>query len=82
MYNRCVPCVPFEIHAGTESNNELCTHIPGPACDAASGNQEAGPGEGYVHSHRGVHSIGDLAAATYTWLNPAAEVFIATPVQL
>lgn len=71
-----------DTHAGTELNNELCTAIPGPACDGTSGNEEAEPGEGYVHTHRGVHGIGDLPATTYAWLNPAAEVFIATPVQL
>ena len=69
--------------AGTEDNNELCTHIPGPACDATSGNAEAGPGEGYVHTHRGVHGVSaDLPAASYAWLNPAAEVYIARPVAL
>lgn len=66
--------------AGTEDNNELCTHVPGPACDATSGNAEAGPGEGYVHIHRGVHGVsGELPSSTYTWINPAAEVFIANP---
>ena len=35
-----------------------------------------------MHCHRGVHGIGDLSAATYTCLNPAAGVFIAMPVEL
>ncbi|CAN0593867.1 unnamed protein product, partial [Laminaria digitata] len=39
---------PPAYDAGTEENNELCSHIPGPACDATSGNAEAGPGEGRV----------------------------------
>ena len=63
--------------AGTESNNELCTHIPGPACEMDSGNLQAGPGEGFIHIQRGVHGIADLAASEYDWRNPVAEVFIA-----
>ncbi|CAN0357919.1 unnamed protein product, partial [Laminaria digitata] len=69
--------------AGTEKNNELCTHIPGPACADTDGNLEAGPGEGYIHAHRGVHGVsGELPSAKYTWLNPVAEVYIAKPVEL
>ncbi|CBJ48908.1 conserved unknown protein [Ectocarpus siliculosus] len=62
----------------TESNNELCTHIPGPACPADSGNMEDGPGEEFIHVHRGFHGVGpDLGEANYDWRNPVAEVFIA-----
>lgn len=57
-------------------NNELCSHIPGPACTTESGNQEATPGEGYIHVHRGVHGIGDITADVYDWRNPVAEIFI------
>ena len=80
----CSTPVYILIPAGTEDNNELCTHIPGPACASTTGNIEAGPGEGYVHIHRGVHGddTDDLPAATYTWLNPAAEVFIGRPTLL
>ncbi|CAM9362638.1 unnamed protein product, partial [Laminaria digitata] len=66
--------------AGTEENNELCSHIPGPACDATSGNKEAGPGEGRVHIHRGFHGVGrELAAEDYDWRSPVAEVFFSEP---
>lgn len=64
--------------AGTEENNELCTHIPGPACDVDSGNLRASPGEGPIHIHRGVHGIGDIAASNYDWRNPVAEVFVSS----
>ena len=64
-------------HAGTEENNELCSHIPGPACDATSGNAQAGPGEGFVQVHRGFHGVGgELSAEDYDWRNPVAEVYI------
>ncbi|CAN0526781.1 unnamed protein product, partial [Scytosiphon promiscuus] len=57
-------------------------HVPGPACAATPGNEEAGPGEGYVHTHRGIHSVGDIDEATFSWLNPVAEVYISKPVQV
>ncbi|CAN0510450.1 unnamed protein product, partial [Scytosiphon promiscuus] len=65
---------------GTEENNELCSHIPGPACDATSGNLPTESGEGFVQVHRGFHGIGgELAADAYDWRNPVAEVFISKP---
>ncbi|CAM9611996.1 unnamed protein product [Ectocarpus sp. 8 AP-2014] len=70
---------PPAFDAGTESNNELCTHIPGPACAADSGNLEDGPGEGYIHVSRGFHGVGgELIEANYDWRNPVAEVVVAT----
>lgn len=68
---------------GTEDNNELCSHIPGPACNSTSGNEEAGPGEGFVHVHPGFHGVGDeLSAAGYDWRNPVAEVSIGKPTRV
>ena len=67
---------PPALPLGTEANNELCTHVGGPACDADSGNLEDVPGEGYVHIHRGVQGDGDLTASVYDWRNPVAEVFV------
>ncbi|CAN0195134.1 unnamed protein product [Scytosiphon promiscuus] len=69
---------PVAFDAGTEDNNELCSHIPGPACAEDSGNMQAGPGEGFIHVHRGFHGVADeLSEANYDWRNPVAEVFIA-----
>eukprot|EP00121_Abeoforma_whisleri_P006367 Awhi_evm1s5789 len=46
------------LDAGTEANNELCTHIPGPACTPESGNQRDMDGaEGFIHVHRGIHGV-------------------------
>jgi len=80
------------LDSGTERNNELCTHIPGPACNPG-GNMRAEEGaEGVVHVHRGFIGInegnedltdeelgangGPLTAFGYTWLNPIARVVI------
>lgn len=64
---------------GTEVNNELCTHVPGPACDETSGNQMGGPVEGFIHVHRGIRGVGDLSADDYAWINPVAAIFISEP---
>lgn len=61
--------------AGTETNDESCSTVPGPAC----GGEALSPddhGEGFVHVHNGVHGIGGLSAAQYDWRNPTAHVVI------
>ena len=62
--------------AGTENNDELCDHIPGPpfACNGEGFN--AASGEGYVYIHPGIHGGGDLSAASYDWNNPVAKITI------
>jgi len=60
--------------AGTETNDELCANIPGPACGGAG--TDASDGEGFVHVHRGIHGIGELDPAEYDWRNPVAHVSI------
>lgn len=61
--------------AGSETNDELCANIPGPACggDALSPNDM---GEGYVHIHAGIQGNGDLNTASYDWRNPTAKIVI------
>lgn len=61
--------------AGTEPNDEVCANIPGPTCGGAGPSPEI-DGEGYVHIHRGIHGIGDLAADVYDWRNPVARISI------
>ncbi|GBG34505.1 Hypothetical Protein FCC1311_107292 [Hondaea fermentalgiana] len=71
--------------AGTEMNNELCTHVPGPACAAGTGNARTEMGEGFVHVHRGFQGInvgrtdltedelganGEPLGSMYDWRNP------------
>ena len=71
--------------AGTEKNDEWCAYIPGPQCYEINGGfmgMGSSPGvgnpgdEGYVHIHRGIHGIGDLAADVYDWRNPVAKITI------
>jgi hypothetical protein len=64
--------------AGTEANDELCAHIPGPptVCTGEGINSSREGAQGYVHIHRGIHGIGDLTTADREWRNPVAEVTI------
>jgi len=63
--------------AGSELNDELCTNIPGPLCNGVGPSPGDNEGdEGYVHIHRGMHGIGDLAADVYDWRNPVARITV------
>lgn len=66
--------------AGSERNDELCAHIPGPSfveCGGpGGGGAPMGGEEGYVHVHAGIHGIGDLNAAERDWRNPVARIVI------
>ncbi len=64
--------------AGTEANDELCSHIPGPpsVCQGEGFNASRDGAEGYVHIHAGIHGIGDLKAADRDWRNPVARIEI------
>ena len=62
--------------AGSEGNNELCSHIPGPPCGGDSGNEKAAGAEGFIHIHPGLHGGGDLNAADLGWLNPAVQITV------
>ena len=63
--------------AGTEANNELCSHIPGPPCAGDSGNAKAADGaEGFISIHPGIRGVGDLDAALLDWRNPAVQVTV------
>lgn len=54
--------------------------MPGPACPSNSTNIRADTNsEGFIHVQRGVHGVGDLAAADYDWRNPVAEVVVFAP---
>lgn len=60
--------------AGTEGNDELCTHIPGPACGAVNKTNDAAKGEGVILVHRGLFGTGNLTQSVYDWRNPMLQV--------
>ena len=62
--------------AGSEINNELCSHMPGPPCAPDSGNASTDNGEGFISIHNGVHGIGDIDASSLDWRGPVALVSI------
>lgn len=59
--------------AGSETNSELCSTIPGPPCSSPFVRNTANA-EGYVHIHAGVHGIGDLDPSRKDWRNPVAKI--------
>lgn len=61
--------------AGTETNDEDCSRIPGPVC-GGSGPSPADDGEGFIHTSVGISGHGDLDPGAYDWRNPAAHVEI------
>ncbi len=62
--------------AGTETNTESCSDIPGPLCGGTALSPED-TGEGFVHIHRGIRGLGsDIDQAMYDWKNPVAIVTI------
>jgi len=62
--------------AGSEMNNENCSHVPGPPCPAGSGNSRTASGEGFISIHNGIHGVGDLDASKLDWRGPVAVITI------
>lgn len=61
--------------AGTETNSEDCIFIPGPPC-GNGGVRDTGGAEGFVHTHSGIHGVGDLMPEDLDWRNPVIQVTI------
>jgi hypothetical protein len=61
--------------AGTETNDEICSSIPGPVC-GGEGTSNDDDGEGYIYPSMGIHGEADLAAKDYDWRGAAAKVVI------
>lgn len=61
--------------AGSETNDEFCANIPGPACGGA-GLSEDDNGEGYVYISQGIHGEADLAASSYDFRGVVAKITI------
>lgn len=62
--------------AGSEMNNESCSHIPGPPCPPESGNARTESGEGFIAIHNGIHGGSDLDPKQLDWRGPVAVVSV------
>lgn len=73
--------------AGTEVNDQNCTHIPGPRCGGEASSAPADTDEGYVYVSNGIHMLpqpaGDVADKDevigphqYDWRNPVARIVV------
>ena len=71
--NKTVYSVAYD--AGSETNSESCTYIPGPTCGNPFVRDTAGA-EGYVHVHAGIHGLADLMPGTHDWRNPVVRIMI------
>jgi Spondin_N len=64
--------------AGTEADDELCAHIPGPpsVCAGEGFNPSREGDVNFVHIRSGIHGVGELSAAIYDWRNPLAKITV------
>jgi spondin N len=62
--------------AGTEADDELCAHIPGPptVCAGEGFNSSREGAPNFVFIHSGIHGIGDLKPELFDWRNPVAKI--------
>ena len=76
FFSRTVVIYSPAYDAGTEADDELCAHIPGPpnVCTGEGFNPSRDGDGNFVHVHSGIHGIGDLSAATHDWRNPVARI--------
>ena len=63
--------------AGTEENNELATHVPGPPFDG----MERAPTEDVIAAHPGIAGTADVGAA-FGWTEPIASVTVEAMVEM
>lgn len=66
----------YAYDAGSEANNESCSHVPGPPCAEDSGNERTAHGEGFVTIHNGIHGGSDLNPKQLDWRGPVAVITI------
>jgi hypothetical protein len=59
--------------AGSEKNNELMSHIPGPCCNHPFVRDPEGQ---LIRPHEGIRGDAELSKATYDWDDPAARIAI------
>lgn len=63
--------------AGTEKDDELCTHVPGPpdVCTGEGFNSSRADAPNFVFIHAGIEGIGDVPTM-YDWKNPVARIVV------
>lgn len=66
----------YAYDAGSEMNNESCTHIPGPPCLPDSGNARTETAEGFIAIHNGIHGGSDLNPKHLDWRGPVAVITV------
>ena len=59
--------------AGSERNNELRSHIPGPCCNNPFVRDPEGA---LIRHHEGITGRGELSPAVYDWDDPAARITV------
>ena len=59
--------------AGSERNNELASHIPGPCCNNPFVRDPEGA---VIRMHGGITGVGDLSPGTYDWSDPVVRIDI------
>jgi hypothetical protein len=59
--------------AGSERNNELVSHIPGPCCNNPFVRDPEGA---LIAPHPGIAGVGDLDPAVYNWTGPAVKITV------
>jgi len=68
--------------AGTEFNDELCAHIPGPQCEIINGGvggegfNVAREANNFVKPHPGLQGGADVSTSLYNWGEPVAYISI------
>jgi len=65
--------VTISYDAGSELNNELESHIPGPCCNNPF---VRAPEGALIRPHQGITGAGDLDPALYDWPEPVARITI------
>jgi Spondin_N len=59
--------------AGSERNNELASHIPGPCCNNPFVRDPEGA---LIAPHPGITGVGDLDPAVYGWTEPVVKITV------
>ena len=69
--------IKYDKVSGTEFNDELCAHIPGPPCGGAGeGFNAERETNNFVRPHPGLSNVGDVDTAQYAWGEPVARIMI------